>query len=104
MTQTATLEDRLPWGTTSEGEFTRPGTLLAFVMGAFAVFITFPLGILGIVLSCMGLDRIQRREASARTFVMWSWICFAPGAVIGAVLSVLGIVSLLTWLVTSLAD
>jgi len=100
MTQTATLELRLPWGTTAEGEFTRAGTMLAFVMGAFAVFITFPLGIIGIVLSCMGLDRIHRRDPAARRFLLWSWICFAPGAVIGTGLVILGLVSLVTWLVT----
>lgn len=102
MTQTATQELALPWGTTPEGQFTRSGVMLAFVMSAFAVFITFPLGIVGIVLSCMGLDRIQRREPVGRRFLMWSWILFAPGAVIGGVLVILGMVSLLTWLVTSL--
>ena len=102
MTQTATLELQQPWGTTPEGEFTRVGIILAFVMGSFAVFITFPLGIIGIVLSCIGLDRIQRGDPSARKFLRWSWICFVPGGLIGTALVILVLLSLwsrlLTWL------
>jgi hypothetical protein len=83
MTQTATEQLRLPWGTTSEGEFTRRGTIVASVMGTLAVFVTLPLGVAGIVLSCMGLDRLRRHDASARKFLIWSWILFVPGTVIG---------------------
>ena len=72
-----------PWGTTAEGELTRQGTIVGAVMGTLAVFMTFPLGVLGIVLSCMGLDRVRRGEPSARKFLTWSWICFMPGTVIG---------------------
>ena len=100
MTQTAALELRAPWGTTPEGELTSQGTLIAFVMGTYATFITFPLGIVGIVLSCMGLDRIERREASARKFLIWSWICFVPGTVIGVPLTLLFLSSVLKSLLT----
>ena len=100
MTQTATLDLHQPWGTTTQGEFTRGGTLLAFVMGAYGVFITFPLGIVGIVLSCVGLDRIKSRDPSGRKFLIWSWICFVPGTVIGVPLTLLLISSILKSLLT----
>jgi hypothetical protein len=66
------------------------------VTGTYAVLLTFPLGILGIVLSCMGLDRIRRGEPSAGKLMLWSWVCFAPGTVLGVTLTVLLIASLLT--------
>lgn len=47
MTQTATPQLRLPWGATTWGEFTRDGTIVASVMGTFAVLVTFPLGLAG---------------------------------------------------------
>jgi hypothetical protein len=99
MTQYAPPAIRLPWGTTSEGELTRDGTIVGAVMGTLAVFMTFPLGVLGIVLSCMGLDRVRRGEPSGRKFLTWSWVCFAPGTVIGvlAILLALG-ASLRSWL------
>src|SRR5690348_11406178 len=55
----------LPWGTTPEGEFDRNGVAAAAVLGTAAIFLTFPLGIVGIVLSCMGLDRIRTEPAAA---------------------------------------
>jgi hypothetical protein len=87
MTQAAPPGLRLPWGTTPEGEFTRDGTIAASIMGTFAVLVTFPLGVLGVVLSCMGLDRIRRQEPSGRTFVIVSWVLFVPGTVIGVPLA-----------------
>jgi hypothetical protein len=92
MTETATQELRLPWGTTPEGEFTRKGTILASAMGTLAVFVTLPLGVTGIVLSCIGLDRIRRHDPSARKLLVWSWVLFVPGTVIGVplVLAFLG--------------
>jgi hypothetical protein len=95
MTQTATPGVRLPWGTTPEGELTRNGTIVGAVMGTLAVFTTLPLGIVGIVLSCMGLDRIRRDDPSAHKLLTWSWICFAPGTVIGTALILLGLWTLL---------
>jgi hypothetical protein len=85
----------LPWGTTSEGELDRRGTLLGSIMGTYAVFVTFPLGILGIVLSCMGLDRLKRGNPSARRFLVWSWVCFVPGTLIGVPLTLILLFSLL---------
>jgi hypothetical protein len=87
--------ERIPWGTTPEGELTRNGTIVGGVMGTYAVFITFPLGILGIVLSCMGLDRVRRGNPAARKFLLWSWISFVPGTVIGVPLTILLVVGLL---------
>jgi hypothetical protein len=99
MSQYAPPAIRLPWGTTPEGELTRDGTIVGAVMGTLAVFITFPLGVLGIVLSCMGLDRVRRGEPSGRTFLIWSWICFAPGTVIGIPAFLLGLGSVLrSWM------
>ena len=89
MTQTATVRPHLPWGTTPEGEFTRKGTILASVMGTFAVFTTPPLGVAGIVVSCLGLDRVRRQKASAKRWMLWSWILFGPGTVIGVPLVLL---------------
>jgi len=94
MTQ-ATTEFRVPWGTTSEGELTRNGTILGSVMGTLAVFTTLPLGVAGIILSCMGLDRIPRRDPSAARYLRWSWVLFAPGTVIGAALILFGLARLL---------
>jgi hypothetical protein len=96
MTQTATPDVRLPWGTTPEGELTRRGTIVGAVMGTLAVFTTLPLGIIGIVLSCMGLDRIRRHDASARKLLIWSWICFVPGTLVGVALIVYGVASLIS--------
>jgi hypothetical protein len=99
MTQYAPPALRLPWGTTPEGELTRRGTIVGAVMGTLAVFMTFPLGVLGIVLSCMGLDRVRRGEPSARSFLTWSWILFTPGTVIGIPAVILLVASaLVSWL------
>lgn len=102
MTQVAMSRiGQVPWGTTPEGELTRQGTLVGGVMGTYAVFLTLPLGILGIVLSCMGLDRIPRQNPAARKYLTWSWICFVPGTVVGVPLTLLLLASLaktvLTW-------
>jgi hypothetical protein len=89
MTQTATDRSALPWGTTEQGEFTRRGTILASVMGTCAVFTTLPLGVVGIVVSCLGLDRVRRQDPSANRWLLWSWILFVPGTVIGVPLVLL---------------
>ncbi len=101
MTQAAMSRiEQVPWGTTPEGELTTPGTIVGGVMGTYAVFITFPLGILGIVLSCMGLDRIPRQDPAARKYLMWSWICFVPGTVIGVPLTLLLLASFVNAVLT----
>ena len=94
MTQSSAPELRLPWGTTDHGDFTREGTILESVMGTLAVFVTPPPGIVGIVLSCRGLDRIRRHDPAARKLLVWSWILFAPGTVIGVPLAIGPLVSL----------
>ena len=87
-------------GTTRAGEFSKFGVTVASIMGTFAVFVTFPLGILGIILSCKGLDRIQSNPTSARRFLLWSWILFTPGTLVGTWLFLFqlwrGLVTLLT--------
>lgn len=100
MTQTAGAQLELPWGTTPEGEFTRSGTILASVMGTFAVLTFLPLGVVGIVVSCMGLDRIRRHEPGAKKFLIWSWILFVPGTVIGVPVVILLLANLLESLFT----
>ena len=53
-----------------------------------------------LVFSCTGLDRIKRREPSARKFLIWSWILFVPGTVIGVPLTLLFLASLLRSVLT----
>jgi hypothetical protein len=96
MTQTAPEPFRLPWGTTPEGEFTRGGTVVASVMGTLAVFVTFPLGLAGVLLSCAGLDRVRRHEASGRKLLLWSWILFVPGTVVGVPLAIFALAGLVS--------
>ena|SRR5690349_24691057 len=100
MTQTATPEIRLPWGTTPEGEFTRRGTIVPSVMGTLAVFVTLPLGVAGILVSCKGLDRIRRHDPSGRKLLIWSWILFVPGTIVGVPL----VIAFLANLVASVFD
>jgi hypothetical protein len=76
----------LPWGTTRAGELTKKGLAAGSIMGTLAVLLTFPLGILGIVLSCKGLDRVQSDPGAARKFLLWSWVLFAPGTIAGVLL------------------
>jgi hypothetical protein len=90
----------LPWGVTSDGDFTRKGSTLAFIMGTFAVFFTFPLGVLGIVLSNMALNRVKGRPDTARKLALWSWISFIPGTILGSIVTVV----VLNSLVISLFD
>jgi hypothetical protein len=68
---------RLPWGLRADGDMTRRGLIFAFVLGTIAVFFAFPLGLAGIVLSNMGMNRVATRPELARTLVAWSWIIFA---------------------------
>ena len=68
---------RLPLGVRADGEFTRRGVAFAFVLGTLAVFLAFPVGILGIVLSNMGMNRVSTNPESARKLIAWSWGIFA---------------------------
>ncbi len=86
----------LPWGTTPDGELDRRGVAAGAVLGTLAIFLTFPLGILGVVLSCMGLDRIKTDPVAARKLLMWSWILFVPGTLMAVLLLVWGVASLLS--------
>jgi hypothetical protein len=67
---------RLPLGVRANGEMTRIGIAFAFVLGTIAVFLAFPLGILGIVLSNMGMNRVSTKPETARKLVAWSWAIF----------------------------
>lgn len=86
----------LPWGTTPDGELDRKGVAAGFILGALAVFLTFPLGVLGIVLNCRGLDRIETDPEAARKLLMWSWILFLPGAILGVLLLIRVVTALLS--------
>lgn len=68
---------RLPLGVRADGEMTRKGIAFAFVLGTIAVFFAFPLGLLGIVLSNMGMNRVSTKPETARKLVAWSWVIFA---------------------------
>ena len=68
---------RLPLGVNADGEMTRTGLAFAFVLGTIAVFLAFPVAILGIVLSNMGMNRVSTKPETARKLVAWSWGIFA---------------------------
>jgi hypothetical protein len=70
---------------------TRTGIVFAFVLGTVAVFLAFPLGILGIVLSNMGMNRVATKPETARKLVAWSWAIFA----VTDTLALLGVVAVL---------
>jgi hypothetical protein len=54
---------------------TRTGLAFAFVLGTIAI-LAFPLGILGIVLSNMGMNRVSTKPDAARKLVALSWWVF----------------------------
>jgi hypothetical protein len=87
----ATPGERLPIGLRADGEMTRKGVACAFVLGTIAVFAAFPLGILGIVLSNMGMNRVSTKPKTARRLVAWSWAIFA----VTDSIAVLGVVAVL---------
>jgi hypothetical protein len=68
---------RLPLGVRPDGELTRTGVAFAFVLATVAVFLAFPLGVLGIVLSNMGMNRVSTKPETARRLVAWSWAILA---------------------------
>ena len=68
---------RLPLGIRADGEMTRTGIVFAFALGTIAVFLAFPVGVLGIVLSNMGMNRVSTKPETARKLVAWSWAIFA---------------------------
>ena len=91
---TAAQDASLPWGTEADGELSRPGLIVASVLGTLAVFLAFPLGVAGIVASCIGLDRVSEgRVADAHTPMIVSWVLLG----IGSVLPILGIAVLLVF-------
>lgn len=84
---TSAVHANLPWATTADGELTRTGVSVGAVLGTIAVFTCFPLGILGIVLNCMGLDRVQHDPESAHRFMRASWttLAVAPFVTLGLI-------------------
>jgi hypothetical protein len=66
----------LPLGVRADGQMTRNGIAFGFILGTVAVFFAFPLGILGIVLSNMGMNRVSTKPETARKLVAWSWAIF----------------------------
>ena len=67
---------RLPIGIRADGEMTGTGLVFAFLLSMITVFLAFPLGILGIVLSNMGMNRVSTKPDTARRLVAWSWAIF----------------------------
>jgi len=67
----------LPLWVRADGEMTRTGIMFAFIFGTIAIFFAFPLGLLGIVLSNMGMNRVSTKPETARKLVAWSWAIFA---------------------------
>jgi hypothetical protein len=70
-------QEQLPLGLLPDGEFTKLGVFLAFVLSTITVATLFPLGIVGIVLSSMAQDRVATAPAKARKLQAWSWGLFA---------------------------
>ena len=68
--------DRLPWGLKRDGTFTRTGEALGFCLGILATFTCLPLGIAGIVLSCIGMDRVRLNLPCSHPYMRASWTCF----------------------------
>lgn len=79
----------LPRGAKANGELTRTAKTLGAILGTIAVFTFFPLGILGIVLNCMGLDRVTSDPYNARRLMRASWITLATAPTLAVVLAVL---------------
>jgi len=52
---------------------TRRAATIGFILGTICVVGAFPLAIVGIVLSNMGMNRVQTAPAKARRLVTWSW-------------------------------
>ena len=69
----AWVDQRLPLGLRPDGSMSRRASTIGFILGTICVFGAFPLAILGIVLSNMGMNRVQSDPAKARTLVVWSW-------------------------------
>lgn len=72
-TAPAPTDERLPLGLRPDGTMTRPAAAIGFVLGIICVFGAPPLAIVGIVLSNMGMNRVQSDRAFARKLVAWSW-------------------------------
>ncbi|GAA3241991.1 hypothetical protein [Actinocorallia longicatena] len=84
-------EGKLPLGLDANGDMTRKSVIAAFILGTLAVFTLFPIGILAIVLSNMGMERVKTDLPRARKLVAWSWGIFA----VTDVVVVIGLITLL---------
>ena len=87
----ASADQRLPLGVLPDGSMTRRAATIGFILGTICVVGAFPLAIVGIVLSNMGMNRVQTAPAKARRLVTWSW--WILGVTSGLVL--LGVTALL---------
>lgn len=86
---------KLPLGVQADGTLTNKATPVAFILGTVAVFALLPVGVLGIVLNNMGLERVQSDPEKARKLVAWSWgILAVTNALALTALAVVLIVSL----------
>jgi len=86
----ASAGQRLPLGLRPDGSMTRRAATIGFILGTICVVGAFPLAIVGIVLSNMGMNRVHSDPAKARRLIAWSW------GVLGAtsVLVLLGVTAL----------
>ena len=69
----AAADQRLPLGLLPDGSMTRRAATIAFILGTICVVGAFPVAIVAIVLSNMGMNRVQSDPAKARKLVAWSW-------------------------------
>ncbi|TNY37706.1 hypothetical protein [Thermomonospora catenispora] len=88
MNRSAPVSPALPLGVQADGTLTPAATALGFVTGTVAVLTLLPLGVLGIILNNMGLERVQTAPDRARTLITWSWVILAASSVLGVALVV----------------
>ncbi|REE97242.1 hypothetical protein [Thermomonospora umbrina] len=89
----ASAPSRLPLGVQADGTLTRKATPIAFVMGTLAVLVLLPLGVLGVILNNMGLERVQSSPEPARKLINWSWGILAVADVLALVLIIAMVVA-----------
>lgn len=82
----------LPLGVQADGTLTPAAMVLGFITGTVAVLTLLPLGVLGIILNNMGLERVWTAPARARALITWSWVILAASSVLGPSLIVVALV------------
>lgn len=72
-----------PRGVTAQGEYTGPALALVSVLSLLSM-LACPVLVAGIVLSCMGLNRVKGGHRDGAGFMLASWILLGLGGAFGA--------------------